>query len=220
MAVALSAFAVLPRGHGEVLLASARRSVHGGDRADQPGRLGSTVSARRAGHADSVRDARAGRDARTEPTLEPDLSPAANERPGRDRGPDGDPSTGPSCTRPPDATPDPAAPPNPTPKPTPKPTATAAPTAPPTPAPTAEPTPILEPVAFFGCVDAGLTVTCNGAGVDPGHVLVLVVRGRGAREVARSRRTPYDAPGDYPVTLTVSNAFGSDADSMTVNVGG
>ena len=107
------------------------------------------------------------------------------------------------------AAPTPAPTPRPTPKPTPRPTAK------PTPKPT--PTPTL-PVAFLSCSVNALIVTCNGSGstdatsyawdFGDGHVDTGVVPGPHA----------YDQGGGYTITLTVTNANGSDIAQRYVTV--
>jgi PKD repeat protein len=62
-------------------------------------------------------------------------------------------------------------------------------------------------------------VTCVGTG-SIGATSWTWAFGDGTTASGAIRTHTYDGPGDYTVSLTVSNASGSDEDSSIVSVGG
>ncbi|HYH91531.1 MAG TPA: PKD domain-containing protein [Candidatus Saccharimonadales bacterium] len=143
-------------------------------------------------------------------TPAPTSAPAATVRPTATPRPTPRPTATPRPTPRPTATP--TARPTPTPTPTPKPT----PTPTPTPAPT--PTPEPDPVAFFSCTASGLTLSCDGSSSANADSYQWAYEDGATGSGATDAHTFAD-PGDYTVTLTVSNGAGSDSDSQTFSVG-
>ena len=119
----------------------------------------------------------------------------------------------------PRATPRPTRTPRPTPTPTPTPKPTATPTATPNPTATPEPTPtpLPNPVVFFDCSSSGLVLSCDGSASTDASSYDWSF-GDGSNASGATPSHTYDQPGDYSVTLTVSNASGSDSDTKTFTV--
>ncbi len=111
--------------------------------------------------------------------------------------------------RPPAVTPrpTPTPPPTPTPKPTPTPTVR-----PPT------PTPVPPPVAFFTCtVTLVTTLNCDGSASD-NAVSYVWDFSEGDIETGPQASHTYLLPGLYDVTLTVTNASGSNSDTQQYTI--
>ncbi len=94
---------------------------------------------------------------------------------------------------------------------------------PPTPKPTAKPTakptpkPIHRPVAIFDCVADGLTLHCDGSDSRFADTYVWDF-GEGPTQTGAQASHTYQTPVSYLVTLTVTNASGSNTDSRPYSV--
>jgi PKD repeat protein len=142
------------------------------------------------------------------PTARPTIRPGSTPIPPTAPPPSEAPTSAPTPTSPP--LPTPTSDPTPTPTPSPSPT----PTDPPT------PTPVPVPQASFNCTTSALSleIACTDSSLDADSYAWDF--GDGLTSSTPSPQHTYEAPDTYTVTLTVTNASGSDVATQQVTVPG